>query len=170
MAQASLDNDEVGKDDFQTPHTTVHCMVRQDGSSWGELAAEEIEPSGGSPAWWSFVQVDISEEEPETLEEIDPHWRAQWWLQVAIQDITDEEVPWHELLTLLTSGVEGVAKSLAKCLVTAWWWNVKVQGEGKCPSTPPSSTLVNLLQMRKWRGHGRATLVCGLLPHTAVGG
>ena len=61
-----------------------------------------------------------------TLEEIDPHWRAKQWLQVAVQDITNEEVPWHELVTLLTSGVEGAAKSLAKHLVTAWQWNVKV--------------------------------------------
>ena len=85
-----------------------------------------MEASGGSLAWWLFARVNIGEEEPETLEEIDPHWRAQWWLQVAAQGIRDEEVPWHELLTPLTSGVEGVAKSLAKHLVAAWWWNIKV--------------------------------------------
>ena len=85
-----------------------------------------MEASGGGPAWWSVVQVDISKEEPETLEEIDPHWRAKRWLQVAIQDITDEKVLWHELVTPLTSGAEGMARSLAKPLVTAWWWNVKV--------------------------------------------
>ena len=28
MAQASLDDDEVGEDDFQTPHTPVHHVVR----------------------------------------------------------------------------------------------------------------------------------------------
>ena len=38
----------------------------------------------------------------------------------------DEEVPWHESVTPLTSGVEGTAKSLAKHLVTAWQWNIKV--------------------------------------------
>ena len=70
--------------------------------------------------------MDISEEEPETLEEIDPHWRAKRWLQIAIQEITDEEVPWHELVAPLTSGVEGMARSLAKHLVTVWQWNVKV--------------------------------------------
>ena len=82
------------------------------------------------------VQVDSGEEEPNTLEEIDPHWRATQWLQVAIQDITNEEVPWNELLTLLTSGLEGVAMSLAKHLVTVWHWNLKVQGEGECPPAP----------------------------------
>ena len=97
MAQASLDDDEVGEDDFQTPHTPVCHMVRQDGGGRGEPATEQMEVSGGSPAWWSFVQVDIGEEEPETLEEIDPHWRAQQWLQVSIQGIMDEEVPWHKL-------------------------------------------------------------------------
>ena len=85
-----------------------------------------MEASGGSPTWQSFVQVDIGEEEPETLEEIDPHWRATWWLQVAIQGIMDEEVLWYELVTPLTSGVEGMAMFLNKHLVTAWWWNIKV--------------------------------------------
>ena len=70
--------------------------------------------------------MDIGEEEPETLEEINPHWRATQWLQVAVQGITDEEVPWYELVTPLTSGAEGAAISLAKCLVTAWQWNIKV--------------------------------------------
>ena len=77
------------------------------------------------------------------MEEIDPHWRAKWWLQVAAQGITDEEVRWHELLTPLTSGVEGTARSLAKHLVAAWWWNVKVQGEGVCP---PAPSLLNIGQ------------------------
>ena len=85
-----------------------------------------MEASGGSPALQSFVQVDIGEEEPETLEEINPHWRAKQWLQVAVQGIMDKEVPWQELLTPLTSGAEGMPRSLAKHLVTAWRWNVKV--------------------------------------------
>ena len=126
MAWASLDNDEVGEDDFKTPHTPVHCVVRQDGGSQGEPATERMEASEGSPSWQSVVQVDIGKEEPETLEEIDPHWRAKQWLQVAIQDITNEEVLWHELVAPLTSGVEGAARSLAKHLVAAWWWNIKV--------------------------------------------
>ena len=67
--------------------------------------------------------MDIGEEEPETLEEIDAHWRAQWWLQVAAQGIRDEAVPWHDLFT---SGAEGVAKVLAKCLMAVWRWNIKV--------------------------------------------
>ena len=87
--------------------------------------------------------MDISEEEPETLEEIDFHWRAQWWLQVATQGIMEEEVPWHELLTPLTSGAEGAARSLAKHLVAAWQWNVKVRGEGVCPS---ASSVLNIGQ------------------------
>ena len=60
------------------------------------------------------------------MEEIDPHWRAMQWLQVDIQGITDEEVPWYELVALLTSEAEGAAMSLAKHLVTGWWWNIKV--------------------------------------------
>ena len=40
MARASLDDDEAGEDDFQTLHTPVHHVVRQDGGSHGELATE----------------------------------------------------------------------------------------------------------------------------------
>ena len=87
--------------------------------------------------------MDIGKEEPETLEEIDPCWRAKQWLQVAIQGIMDKEVPWHELLAPLTSGVEGMARSLAKHLVAAWWWNIKVQREGECPLT---SSVLNMGQ------------------------
>ena len=87
-----------------------------------------MEASRGSPTLQSFVQVDISEEEPETLEDIDPHWGATHWLQVAVQSITDEEVPWYKLVTPLTSGAEGVALSLAKHLFVAWRWNIKVHG------------------------------------------
>ena len=92
-----------------------------------------MEASGGSPAWQSFVQVDIGEEDPETLEDIDPYWRATHWLQVAAQGIMEEEVPWYELVTPLTSGVEGVALFLAKHLVAVWQWNIKVHREDNCP-------------------------------------
>ena len=97
---------------------------------------------GGSPTWQSFVWVDIGEQEPETLEEIDPHWRAMHWLQVAVQGITDE-VPWYKLVTPLTSGVEGMALSLAKCLVTRWWLNLKVHGED---DYPPALSVLNIGQ------------------------
>ena len=118
-------------------------MVRQDGGGHGELAAERMDASGGSPAWQLFVQVDIGKEEPETLEEIDPYWRAMQWLKVPIRGITDEEVLWHKLLALLTSGAEGVAMSLAKRLVAVWWWNIKVRGEGECP---PALSVLNIGQ------------------------
>ena len=108
------------------------------GISW-----ERMEASGGSPAWQSFVQVDISEEEPETLEDIDLHGRATHWLQVAVQGTVEEEVPWYELVTPLTSGVEGAALSLAKHLLMAWRWNIKVCGEDDCP---PALTVLNIGQ------------------------
>ena len=48
------------------------------------------------------------------LESIDPHWRATCWLQMAVQCIAEEDVPWYELVTPQTLGVEGAALSLAK--------------------------------------------------------
>ena len=101
-------------------------MVRQEEAGQGKLAAKQMEASGGSPAWWLVARLDIGEEEPKTLKEISAHWRAQWWLQVATQGIRDEEVPWHELLAPFTSGAGSMAKALAKCLVAAWMWNIKV--------------------------------------------
>ena len=68
-----------------------------------------MEASGGSLAWQFVARVDIGEEGPETLAEIDASWRAKRWLEVATQGIRDEEVPLHDLLTLLTSGAEGTA-------------------------------------------------------------
>ena len=104
---------------------------------------ERLEASGGSLTWWSFVQVDIGEEEPKTLEDIDPHWRATCWLQVAVQGIAEEEVLWYELVNPLTLGAEGMALSLARCLVMVWQWNIKVHGEDYCP---PAPTFLNMGQ------------------------
>ena len=54
------------------------------------------------------------------LESIDPTWRATRWLQLVVQSIVDDEVPWCELVIPLTSGMEGAAQSLAKHLLTTW--------------------------------------------------
>ena len=126
MARPSLNDEDAWEDDFQTPHTPVHHIVQQDGGSHGEPAVERMEVSRGSPGWQPCYQVDVGEEEVEMLESIDPHWRATCWLQVAVQGITEEEVPWYELVIPLMSGVEGAALSLAKCLLTAWRWSIRV--------------------------------------------
>ena len=108
------------------------------------VAAERMEASVGSPSWQSFFQVDIGEEEVEMLESIDPHWRATCcWLQVAVQGINEEEVPWYELVTLLMLGVEGTTLSLAKCLLAVWRWSIKVCGEDDCR---PTLTILNIGQ------------------------
>ena len=140
MARASLDDEDVWEDDFQTPHMPVHCLVWRDGGSHGKLAAERME---ASPSWQSFFQVDVGEEGPEMLECINLHWRAMCWLQVVVQGIAEEEVPWDELVTPLMLGAEGVAFSLAKHLLLAWQWNIKVHSEDACP---PALTILNIGQ------------------------
>ena len=40
-------------------------------------------------------------------------------------------------------GTEGVALLLAKCLLTIWWWSIKVQGWDVCP---PTLTVLNIGQ------------------------
>ena len=142
MARASLDEEDVWEDDFQTLHTPVHCIVQHDRGSCGEPAVERMEPAKGSPSWQSYFQVDVGKEEVEMLKSIDPHWRATHWLQMAVQSIA-EEVPWYELVIPLMSGVEGAALSLAKHLLTMWRWSMKVCGEDTCPSAP---TILNIGQ------------------------
>ena len=171
MARASVDDKEAWEDNFQTSHSPAHHIVRWDGGGHRELATERMKASGGSPGWQSFFQVDVGEEEPEILEDIDPHWRATRWLQVAVQGIAEEEVPWYKLVTPLTSGAQGMALTLAKHLLVAWWWNIKVCREDDCP---PAPTVLNIGQFMTDEemagGHGRATLVHGLFPCIAVGG
>ena len=52
-------------------------------------------------------------------------------------------MPWYELVTPLTSGAEGVALSLAKRLLAAWQWNIKVCREDDCS---PALTILNIGQ------------------------
>ena len=139
MARASLDNEDMWEDDFQTLHMPVCHVVWPDGGGHREPAVEGMEAPRGSPSWQSYFQVDIGEEEVEMLESIDPHWRATCWLQVVVQGIAEEEVPWYRLVILLTLGVEGTALSLAKCLLTAWRWSIKVRREDACPPAQLSS-------------------------------
>ena len=52
-------------------------------------------------------------------------------------------MPWYELATPLTSEAEGATLSLAKHLLAAWQWNIKVHGEDNCP---PAPTVLNIGQ------------------------
>ena len=77
------------------------------------------------------------------LETVNPTWSTSHWLQLAVQGISDGEVPWYNLITPLTVGAEGVALSLAKCLLAIWQWNIKVQGWDVCL---PALTVLNIGQ------------------------
>ena len=101
----------------------VHYIVQWDRGGCGEPAPEWMDASRRSPSWQPYYQVDVGEEEAEMLKSIDPHWRAT---QVMVQGIVEEEVPWYKLVIPLMSGAEGTTLSLAKCLLTAWKWSIKV--------------------------------------------
>ena len=126
-ARASLDQDKAQEDDFQTQHTPVRCVMQWEDDSHQSSAAGRLEHSGGSPGQWTGYQIDIGEEE-ETLETVNPTWRATRWLQLVVQGISDYEVPWYNLVTPLTVGTKGVALLLAKCLLAIWQWSIRVQG------------------------------------------
>ena len=95
-----------------------------------------------SPDQRTEYQVDIGEEEA-TLETIDPTWRTTRWLQLAVQAISDDEVPWYEFVIPLMVGTEGTALPLAKHLLVVWRWSIKVQGQDVCP---PALTALNIGQ------------------------
>ena len=105
-----------------------------------------LQHSGGSPGQWTGYQLDIGEEE-ETLETVDPIWRATRWLQLVVQGISDHKVPWYDLITPLTVGTEGVALSLAKHLFAVWHWSMRVQGQDVCQPTP---MVLNIGQFMMW--------------------
>ena len=141
-APALLNQDEVLEDDFQTQHTLVHC-IRWWGDSGSRSSARGwLKYSGGSLGQWATYYLDISKEE-ETLETVDPTWQTTHWLQLAVQGISDDEVPWYEYVMPLMSGAEGVALLLAKCLLSIWWWSIRMQGQDICPPTP---TVLNIGQ------------------------
>ena len=75
------------------------------------------------------------------LETIDPTWRTTHWLQLAVQGISDDEVPWYEFVIPLTVGTEGTALSLAKHLLAVWRWSIKVQGRNVCLPAPTALSL-----------------------------
>ena len=85
--------------------------------------------------------MDIGEEA--TLETIDPTWRTTHWLQLAVQGISDDEVPWYEFVIPLMVGTEGTALLLAKHLLMVWQWSIKVQGWDVCL---PALTALNIGQ------------------------
>ena len=103
MAWASLDDEDAWEDDCQTLHTPVHCVVQREDGGCGEPVDGRIEASRGSQGWQPGYQIDIGEEET-TLKTIDPTWRTTHWLQLAVQGISDDEVPWYELVIPLTVG------------------------------------------------------------------
>ena len=142
MAQASLDQDEALEDDFQTQHMPVCHIMWWEDNGRRSSAEESLEYSRGSPGQWTEYQIDIGEEE-EMLETVNSTWRATCWLQLAVQGTSGDEVPWYKLITPLMVGDEGVALSLAKHLLTIWWWSIKVQGQNICP---PAPTVLNIGQ------------------------
>ena len=142
MAWVSLNEEDAWENDFQTSHTPVHCIVRGEDSGCGEPADGRMEASRRSPSWRLGYQVDIGEEET-MHESINPTWRPTHWLQLVVQGISDDEVPWYELVIPLTAGAESAALSLAKHLLVVWRWSIKLLGEDICPPTP---TALNIRQ------------------------
>ena len=125
MVQVSLDEDDALEDDFQMSHTPVYHVVWWENDSCRCSTKGRPESSRRSLGQGTVYQVDIGKEE-ETLETIDPTWKTTCWLQLAVQGIPDDEVPWAKCVIPLTVGTEDAAVSLAKHLLAVWRWSIKV--------------------------------------------
>ena len=141
-AQASLYQDEALEDNFQTQHMPVHRVMQREDNGHRSSAEGRLECSRGSPGQWTGYHVDIGEEQ-EILETVDPTWQTTHWLQLVVQGISDDEVPWYEYVALLMTGAEGMALLLAKRLLAIWRWSVRVQGWDICL---PILTVLNIGQ------------------------
>ena len=97
MVHASLNDEDTWEDDFQTSHMPVCHIVWREDCGHGEPVDKRMEASRRSPGWQLGYQVDIGEEET-MLETIDPTWRPTPWFQLVVQGISDDEVPWYELV------------------------------------------------------------------------
>ena len=141
MVQASLNQDKALEDDFQTQHMPVHRVMRWEDNGHQSSAEGRLECSRGSPGQWTGYHIDVGEEE--MLETVDPTWWTTCWLQLVVQGISDDKVPWYEFVTQLMMGTEGTALLLAKCLLTIWWWSIRVQ---KWDIFLPTPTVLNIGQ------------------------
>ena len=70
-------------------------------------------------------------------------WRVHCWLQLVVQDIADDKVPWYKLVTPLTLGT--------KCLLMAWRWSQWVRGEGDCPPAPTVFNIRQFILKMRWQ-------------------
>ena len=67
---------------------------------------------------------------------------------------------------LLTLGAEGVALSLAKCLLAIWQWNLRVQGWDICPPTPTVLNIGQFMTRDEVQGEVDNTLWFEVYSHT----
>ena len=108
-------------------------------------AEGRLECSRGSPGQWTGYCIDIGVEQ--MLETVDPTWQTTRRLQLVVQGILDNEVPWYEFIAPLTMGAEDAALSLAKRLLAIWLWSIRVQGQDICL---PAPTVLNIGLFMTW--------------------
>ena len=100
------------------------------------------------------------------LETVDPTWRMTRWLQLAVQGILDDEVPWYECVMPLTLGAKGATLLLAKCLLAVWQWSLRVQGQDVCPPAPTILNIGQFMTRDEVRGDVDNTLWFEVYSHT----
>ena len=70
----------------------------------------------------------------------DPMWEVIKWLEVCIETLREEDVPWWQLVApLMDAGITGTWK-LAKHFLAMWQWMVEVATTNFCP---PAPTMLN---------------------------
>ena len=80
---------------------------------------EGPECARGSPGQWTVYHLDIGEKEEETLETVEPTWRMTRWLQLVVQGISNDEVPYllteggHSTIVSVPSPVHGRLQAIS---------------------------------------------------------
>ena len=73
----------------------------------------------------------------------DPMWEVTKWLEVCIETLREEDVPWWLLVALLMDVGTPGTRELAKHFLATWQWTVEVATANFCPPTP---TMLNIGQ------------------------
>ena len=169
VAQALLDDDEDWEEDFQTPHTPIHLVVRQEEGEVNRPPSEwrppgEVRHGGWLPEWTSARR---SLRPWMRLTPTGGHSGGCKWPSKVLgmrrshgmncllrlhQGLRVQLRPWPSILWLCGGGTSRCNGRACACLL------------------PPSSTLASFLLMRRQKRYGRTTLVCGLLLCAAKGG
>ena len=170
VAQASLDDDEDWEEDFQTPHTPYVTSLGEKRVAKANWLPSEWRPPGevwhgGWLPEWASERRSLRSWRRSTP--TGGHSDGCKWLPKVLGMRRSRGT---NCSPCLHQGLRALLRPGPSVLWLHGSGMSRCEGRAYARPLPPSSTLASFLLMRRWRGCGRATLVCGLLSHAAKGG